>query len=210
LENTRVAFGEYLGTQADYGLVEKKNDGYYVRFLDFALNIEYWVFLHSVALGHAFRNNLRVPALLLAAVGSEEALEKSFYDVAKQVMTKFEKQPGLYELWLSTMPTGCDFSEVKLLKKMHESRVLLDQMTERLTSACLVGCGVGSTYPAEAEQMWAQGLGGPAEIWKKAWAEGLDIPEIEGAYTLEDAERIVRAVARQYAAEFLPELLKEL
>jgi hypothetical protein len=209
---TAWLFLSIVGQAAEKGLFGAR----YIRFGRF-LAIGFFAFTTGVVLGRARRDRIEILARLLAVPEREKELSDFLRRAGTLLLEQYGGQPeSLQEYFMSTQlaragvtyPAG--FYSVGLLQ-VAEHKLPLTEVEEELSAFLLRGIAFGASFPELAETLWREAYEKlDPESWAQARRAGLDIPEEQETYPLEQREQEVLFQVAAYAREFRPDLVDPL
>lgn len=200
--------------------------GPYIRLYDFfaVLSILY---MTGAILGRARRNKLSILVEMLVVPGTEankfleflqecaqKRLEKFRNEVGKDpdrfdefiLIREFESTTGLSLTSFEAYARG----NKKILKACDE-KFPLEKAEPYIKMFGIEGIGFGSSFPELTEKMYRNAFEKiDMDVWARARAHGLAIPEKPTIISLEEQEETVLQMVAAYTSEYYPELLESL
>jgi hypothetical protein len=194
----------------------------YIRFYDF-LYVLSFMYECGAILGRARRDRLSILVKMLVSPGRESEMMEFLRDEPQKRLDAFRDETG---------KEPDTFFHFILFKELNQSLGLRPNdsfatFKNELVKACdekvpagieldvdvwgSQGIGFGSSFPELTERMYRNGherIG--MDVWSKARAHGLAIPEKPTVLSLEEQEQTVLQMVAVYASIYYPELLAPL
>lgn len=183
----------------------------YMRFGRF-LEIGFYVFTTGVLLGRARRDRIEILARLLAVPERENELCAFLRRAGTLLLEEYGREPeSPLEFFMSTQLARAGLTYPVGLLQAAKRKVPLTQADEGFSAFLLEGIAFGASLPDLAEALLTEICDKPdPESWRQARRAGLDIPEQQQTWPLEEWEQRVLLQVAAYAHQFRPDLVEPL
>lgn len=192
--------------------------GSYLRFSRL-LNVDMWLYQTGAVLGRARQERVDILARMFSEPGRESEVREFMWVLATERMTSYGRQPQSFFDFLMTTEYAKaglvwpppDMEAVRKITKAGDMKIPLAEVESIVKGHILEGIGFGSKFPEFTEQMWrATYETHDPDLWDRARAAGLDLPEQFEPVRLEEREQEVLVNVADYTAEYFPELVEPL
>lgn len=210
-----ISFGTFLIMGIFPKLAEKGVFGKPFIRLGRVLTLSGWLYETGAILGHFWKDNIPVVVSMYEVEDKREEFTQYWHDQAKNRLEKYGEQPQTFPIFV--LQTDLDILMGKKLEdllKIGDKKLSGDEGNKwlRLVEASMIeGIMFGSMYPDLTHTMLTNEYEKvDMNSWKEARKYGVTLSEEPPQMTVADKEKEAMEMARDYVAEYHPELTDDL